>query len=84
MKFIKTMSPFLFAFAMLFAIGLFMLIPIESLFDNKNISKFEFEYINIFIKMSLLFILCYIIILKLGLTTITGLSSKYKWKFTYL
>lgn len=84
MKFIKTMSPFLFAFAMLFAIGLFMLIPIESLFDNKNISKFEFEYINIFIKMSLLFILCYIIIVKLGLTTITGLSSKYKWKFKYL
>lgn len=84
MKFIKTMSPFLFAFAMLFTIGLFMLIPIESLFDNKNISKFEFEYINIFIKMSLLFILCYIIIVKLGLTTITGLSSKYKWKFKYL
>jgi membrane protease YdiL (CAAX protease family) len=84
MKFLKNMSPFLFAFAMLFAIGLFMFIPTESLFENKNISKFEFEYINIFIKMSLLFILCYIIIIKLKLKTIAGLSSKYKWKFKYL
>lgn len=84
MKFIKNMSPFLFAFAMLFAIGLFMLIPIESLFENFKISKFEFEYINIFIKMSILFILCYIIIVRLKLKTIAGLSSKYKWKFKYL
>lgn len=84
MKFIKNISPFLFAFAMLFTIGLFMLIPTESVFENKNISKFKFEYINIFIKMSFLFIFCYIIIAKLKLKPIAGLSSKYKWKFKSL
>ena len=84
MKFIKNMSPFLFAIAMLLAIGLFMLIPLESLFENKNISNFESEYLVIFIKMSLLFISSYIIIVKLKLKIIAGLSSKYKWKFKYL
>ncbi|MEZ4944019.1 MAG: type II CAAX endopeptidase family protein [Cyclobacteriaceae bacterium] len=81
---IKTISPFLLAAIMLFAIGLVFLIPLESLLLRYAVSGFQAEYINLFAKMSVLMLLGYVLIKKWNLTVIAGLSTKYTWNFKYL
>jgi hypothetical protein len=84
MSSIKTISPVLFSIITLIVVGLISTIHLDSLLLKYAFSDFQAEYLNLFIKMSLLMLIGASVIKKLNLTVIAGLSSSYKWKYKYL
>lgn len=84
MKDIKTTSPFLLTIIMLLVIGVVFVIPLESSLLKYGMSGFRAEYINLFVKMSVLLLAGYSLVKKCNLTVIAGLSANYSWRFKYL
>lgn len=84
MKNTKNISPIIFAIITLVAFSIIVLIPIDSLLIKMSLSDFQSEYIALAIKMTFVFIVSYRLLKKLNNESITGLSSKYEWKFKYL
>lgn len=81
---IKNKTPFVFAIATLATIGLVMLLPTEVMLRKVFISDFTSEYVDLIIKMGILFLLAYTFIIKLKLSTLAGLSRQHPWRFKYL
>lgn len=84
MKNIKDISPGIFAIIALVSIGIIVLLPIDTILIRMKLSDFHSEYIGLTIKMAFIFVISYSIIKKVKIESITGLSSKYDWKFRYL
>lgn len=84
MKNIKDISPAIFAIITLVTISIIVLLPIDTMLIRMTLSDFHSEYIGLTIKMAFIFIISYGIIKKIKIESITGLSSKYDWKFKYL
>ncbi|MBC8756376.1 CPBP family intramembrane metalloprotease [Kordia sp. YSTF-M3] len=80
----KTISPYLFTILLLSIIGLVGFIPLENFLLSCSFSSFQAEYIHLLAKTSVLALLGYVLIKKWNLTVISGLSTKYAWKFSYL
>lgn len=80
----KTISPYLFTVILLSVIGLVGFIPLESFLLSYSLSAFQAEYIHLLAKTSVLALLGYMLIKKWNLTVISGLSTKYTWKYKYL
>ncbi len=81
---IKKQSPFIFAFLLLSFIAAIMLLPLEGVLKKLNLSDFQIEYVNLTIKMGVLFVISLRMIYKLKLPIIAGLSAKYPWDYKYL
>ena len=79
MKNTKHASPILAAFIALIALSCVVLLPIDDIFLNLSYSDFQAEYIGLSIKMIFIFIISYLIIHKLKIESIAGISSNYKW-----
>lgn len=84
MKRIKNLSPILFAIITLMVISVLSLLPIDAILIKMSLSDFKSEYIGLTIKMAFIFIISYWLIKKMGIESITGLSSSYGWKFKSL
>jgi membrane protease YdiL (CAAX protease family) len=80
----KPISPYLLTVLLLLAIGIINFIPLNDFLLSLSLSSFQAEYINLFVKTSILALVGYTLIKKWNLTVIAGLSTKYKWKFKYL
>lgn len=81
MKRIKNLSPILFAIITLMVISVIGLLPIDAIFIKMSLSDFQSEYVSLTIKMAFIFIISLRLIKKMGIESITGLSSNYGWKF---
>ena len=73
----------MFAFIALVAISCIMLLPLDPLLKGMGLSDFQTEYLGLTFKMAFIFSISLWIISKTGMANISGLSSKYKWKFKY-
>jgi len=57
MKNIKTLSPFLVSIIALVLMSLLFLIPLDNVLSKISLSDFEIEYVQLGIKMSIVFLL---------------------------
>lgn len=80
----KNISPNIFAIVALAALSGIVLLPVDTLLIKMSLSDFQSEYIGLTIKMTIIFLLSYVIIKKMNIESIAGLSSKYRWKYKYL
>ena len=83
-KFILNQSPFVSSLLLLLPIALLMLAPTEVWFNSRLKSDFSAEYINLGLKMGLIFLLGYFLIKKMNFESLAGLSSAQSWSFKYL
>jgi len=81
---IKNVSPFFYAFFLLFSIGLILLLPLDELITATHFSVFQIEYVILFIKMMLIFFIGWGSIKKLSMLALSGLSTTYKWSYKFL
>jgi len=81
---IKNQSPFVITIAMLAAIALIMLIPTEAMLKKIFTDDFKSEWVGLFFKMGLLFLIGYSFIRMLKIQALAGLSSQFPWRFKYL
>ena len=75
----KNASPFALGLLAVLVIGLVMQIPFDKIFTEDSYSTFQVEYIPLTLKMSLIFLVSLVGIRTLGLKSLSGLSSDYKW-----
>jgi membrane protease YdiL (CAAX protease family) len=84
MKNIQNTSPIIFAIFTLLAISIIVLLPIDIMLIKMSVSDFHSEYIGLTFKMTLIFIISYRLIRNMKIESVSGLSSKFIWKFKYL
>ncbi|MEQ8302028.1 MAG: CPBP family intramembrane glutamic endopeptidase [Cyclobacteriaceae bacterium] len=84
MEMIRNASPFWIAVITMIVLGLVMLLPIEGSLQGLGFSEFQAEYIGVFFKMGLLAALSLVVLKKLNVFAIAGLSGTYPWKYKYL
>ena len=75
----KNASPFALGLLAVLVIGLVMQIPFDKIFTEDSYSTFQVEYIPLTLKMSLIFLVSLVGIRTLGLKSLSGSSSDYKW-----
>ncbi len=80
----KNSSPFLLSILALSSMCLLFLIPFDPILSNMSLSDFEMEYIELTIKMAIVFFVSRYFITKLKIKKIVGLSSLYSWRFKSL
>ena len=76
----KSKNPITATFIALIFIGCIMIIPIRPLLTTVGLSKFQTEYISLFIKMTFIFTLSILAVKTLKIEKIVGISPEYKWK----
>lgn len=81
---IKNQSPFVIVIALLAFMSLFILMPTEAILGKLTNDDFKLEFIQLFFKMALLFLLGYGLIRMLKIKTLAGLSREFPWRFKYL
>lgn len=81
---LKNQSPFLIVIALLAFMVLFILMPTEAILSKLTNDDFKLRYIQLFVKMGLLFLLGYGLIRMLKINTLAGLSGEFPWRFKYL
>jgi len=81
---LKNQSPFLIVLALLAFMALFILMPTEAILGKLTNDEFKLRYIQLFLKMGLLFLLGYGLIRMLKIKTLAGLSREFPWRFKYL
>lgn len=81
---IKNQSPFFIAIVTLGVLVIIMLTPTEAMFNKVINDDFKLEYVNLIIKMGLLFYIGYRFIRLLNIQTVSGLSGQFPWRFKYL
>ncbi len=84
MKNIKTLSPFLVSIIALVLMSLLFLIPLDNVLSKISLSDFEIEYVQLGIKMSIVFFISNYLIMKLRIKSIAGLSASYSWRIKSL
>jgi membrane protease YdiL (CAAX protease family) len=80
----KITTPFKATVITLLLVGLLMLIPIKSILIKLQFPDFQAEYFSLFLKMGIIFFFSYYAIKRLKFKTISGISTKYKWKHQLL
>ena len=78
--FIENQSAFVIAIAMLAIIGLLMLLPTEAMLATVMQDDFKAEYVNLTLKMVVLFVIGYSLIKALQFQTLAGLSRQLAWR----
>ena len=76
----KSKNPITATCIALIFIGCIMIIPIRPLLTTVGLSKFQTEYISLFIKMTFIFTLSFLAVKTLKIEKIVGISPEYKWK----
>ena len=70
--------------ALLIVIGSIMLLPAQALLLSVIQDDFKSEYVALFLKMSLLFVIGNRLVKMNNLETLSGLSKAHTWRFRYL
>ncbi len=84
MKSTTAISPFLVSLIGLALMSLLLLIPFDSVLSKILDAPFLLEYVQLAIKMTIVFFICNYLIKKLNIKRIAGLSSLHSWRFKYL
>lgn len=82
--FIKNRSPFLITIVTLSIIGFTMLLPTKEILAQVIGNDFKSEYVDLTLKMGVLFILGYSLVRTLKFQALAGLSRQFSWRFKYL
>ena len=83
MKSTQRRSLLLISIALVSAI-LVVVLPLDMMLIKMSFSDFKSEYIGLTIKMALIFAISFIVIKKIKIENIIGISSLYKWENKYL